>query len=210
VSNIPQIPGAAIESFTAVAGTGNIFTTTKKVIAVTHIVATEAFAFNVVRIGPSSVDLIAKKPSAGDYPLRLWFVDWALTDADQLPNTYDVELTDTLGVTTTQSFTRTGLTPIAMPAGTASVNKITSTLGALPWEYRIGPEVHVYAMGIEPSGIMNGDTYPFTGTSRRRLVLGDDYVINEDGTVRVLTNLADLSDVTIDYDYAIRSSLTGW
>lgn len=215
--NVPNIPGAAVESFTASAGTTNVFTTSKPAVSVNHITAVEAFEFDITRIGgvASPIDLIAKKPDVGNYPLRLWFVDFGLTAQDQLPTTFVVNWVDIDNVFHTQTFTRTG-SPTALPMGTASVTSVTATLGVLPWTYTIGLEVHVYAMGVEPShdlmtdSIPDGDIYHFSGSCNRRLALGDDYLVDDQGHIKVLTNLVEASSVIIDYDFAIRSALTGW
>lgn len=208
-SNVPGIPGTSIETFTAVAGAdSNLLTLGHKAIAVTKLVATETFNFNVTRVGPSLVDPISQKPSSGNYPLRSWYVDFGLTPTDQLTPTFEATLQDTLGTITVQEFDRLG-TVIALPVNIVAVLGLRTMLGSFLWEYRIGEDVNVYAQGIEPS-VPDGQQYTFVGTNRRRLALGDDFLLDQLGRVRVLTNLVAGSEILVDYDFAVRSSMTGW
>ena len=220
--NIPSVPGSSIENFTAVTGNTNVFTLKSPAISVNHITAVEAFEFDIIRIGGPTygIDLISKKPMTGNHPLRLWLVDFGLTDKDQVTNTFTVDLVDDVGNSYSEVFFRTG-NIIPMPLNTAAIKGIHTTLGVLPWTYRIGNDVHVYAMGvvapldttssiIPTPPVPDGTVYHFSGSTLRRLALGDDYVVDELGRIKVLTTLTGSSEVVIDYNFVLRSALTGW
>lgn len=216
---VVPIPAGAIEEYTAAGGLDQLFTLEHPATAVTKLIATQEIVFNVTK-SASAIDNVTPKPRVGNFPLRKWFVDFALTNEDQLPATFIATVLTTSGTSYTQTFTRTTL-PIAMPAGVAQVVRIESMLGALEWEYRIGEDVHVYAQGVEhplvdeedpipDSPLPTGTVYSFVGNNRRRLALGDDFVIDAEGRIKIFINLVAGSIVHIDYDFNSRSSMTGW